>query len=69
MGVASLVMDFKFDCILEMKWWNKLIFLHAGIEIQEILKLIQWFFVGHGQKWPWSFSFWDPKILVMNLGL
>ena len=40
------------------------------VEIQQNLKMIQWFLGGRGQKWPWPSS-WDPKIciLIMNLGI
>ena len=44
-----------------MNRWNKLIFC-TPVQIQESWRLIQWFFVGPGEKWPWSFSSWNPEI-------
>ena len=52
-----------------MNWWNKLIFC-VLLGIQESLKLIQWFMDRRGQKRPWPFNSWVPKIcclLLMNL--
>ena len=50
MGVASLVMGPKIDCISNLNIWNKLIFCML-VQIQDNKKLIQSFLGGPCQKW------------------
>ena len=55
-GHGTLKLAVSQDWIDRMNW-----FLYGGANSGK-QKVISVILGGHGQKWAWSFSSWDPKI-------